>query len=160
MTPSGSWTLTAPIRARWSIPGPTAGFATDPIVSPDGRRLSFVGWDNSPIGPPPAFEPAQGLFTSTIAGADLRQLMPFSSDQAIKHYWSPDGGHLLMTTNANFLRPDDSANIAPIRPDGTGLRFLTSYGALRSTPAAALIRPTEDGSSSGRRITVATRSSG
>src|SRR5262249_36909273 len=57
-----------------------AGFATDPNVSPDGKTLSFVGWDGSVFGPPPAFEPAQGLFTSGLDGSNMHQLMPFSSD--------------------------------------------------------------------------------
>lgn len=73
-----------------------AGFATDPNVSPDGKTLSFVGWDGSLVGPAPNFEPAQGLFTSRLDGSNLKQVMPFSSDQAVKQDWSPDGRHLLM----------------------------------------------------------------
>lgn len=104
-----------------------AGFATDPNVSPDGKTLSFVGWDGSLVGPPPNFEPAQGLFTSGIDGSNLRQLLPFSSDQAIKQDWAPDGKHLLIGVNANFFHQGDSANIATIRPDGTDFQYLTQY---------------------------------
>jgi Tol biopolymer transport system component len=104
-----------------------AGFATDPNVSPDGNTLSFVGFDGSLIGPPPNFEPAQGLFTSGLDGSNLKQLLPFSSDQAIKQDWAPDGGHLLIGVNANFFHQGDSANIATIRPDGTDLQYLTHY---------------------------------
>ena len=103
------------------------GFATDPNVSPDGRTLSFIGFDGALFGPPPNFEPAQGLFTSDFAGNGLAQLLPFDLDLAIKHDWAPDGKHIAVTTNANFLHPGESANIATLRPDGSGLRFLTHY---------------------------------
>ena len=53
--------------------------------------------------------------------------MPFSSDQAIKQDWSPDGRHLLIGVNANFFHRGDSANIATVRPDGSGFRYLTNY---------------------------------
>ena len=105
-----------------------AGLATDPNVSPNGKTLSFVGFDGSLTGPPPNNEPAQGLFTSGLGGNNLKQLMPFSSDQAIKQDWSPDGKHLLMGVNANFLHQGDSANTARIRPNGSGFRMLTHYG--------------------------------
>jgi hypothetical protein len=39
------------------------------------------------------------------------------------HDWAPDGRHLVITDNAND--PAKPANIATIRPDGTGLRYLT-----------------------------------
>jgi hypothetical protein len=103
-----------------------AGFATDPNVSPSGT-LSFIGFDGSLVGPPPNFEPAQGLFTSDVSGNNLAQLLPFSLDLAVKHDWAPDGKHIVVTTNANFLHPGESANIATIRPDGTGLHYLTNY---------------------------------
>jgi Tol biopolymer transport system component len=96
---------------------------TDPNVSPDGNTLSFVAADNL-IGPPPNFEPAQGLFSTDLNGNNLTQLLPFTLDLAIKHDWAPDGKHLLVGTNANFFDPTDSANIATIRPDGSDLHYL------------------------------------
>jgi Tol biopolymer transport system component len=96
---------------------------TDPNVSPDGNTLSFVAGDNL-VGGPPNFEPAQGLFSSDLNGNNLSQLLPFTLDLAIKHDWAPDGKHLLVGTNANFFDPNDSANIATIRPDGTDLHYL------------------------------------
>ena len=95
---------------------------TDPNVSPDGNTLSFVGFDGNLFGP--EGEPAQGLFSSDLNGNDLSQLLPFTLDLAIKHDWAPDGKHLLVGTNANFFDPNDSANIATIRPDGSGLHYL------------------------------------
>jgi Tol biopolymer transport system component len=114
-----------------------AGFATDPNVSPDGETLSYVGFDGSLVGPPPASEPAQGLFTTDLDDSDdeddddtsagIHQLLPFSDDLAIKQDWSPDGRRLLAGVNANFLHAGDSANIVTLRPDGSGLRYLTHY---------------------------------
>jgi len=95
---------------------------TDPNVSPDGNTLSFVAVDNL-VGPP-NFEPAQGLFSSDLNGNDLSRLLPSTLDLAIKHDWAPDGKHILVGTNANFFDPNDSANIATIRPDGTDLHYL------------------------------------
>jgi Tol biopolymer transport system component len=103
------------------------GFATDPNVSPDGRTLGLIGFDGSLVGPPPAFEPAQGLYTTSIDGSGLTQLLPPADDLAIKHDWSPDGGRLLVGVNANFLDQGGSANMATLRPDGGDLRLLTHY---------------------------------
>jgi WD40 repeat protein len=105
------------------------GFATDPNVSPDGTTLSFVGFDNSLFGPPPALEPAQGLFTSGIDGSltSLRQLLPFSADLAIKQDWAPDGKRLLVGVNANFFQPDKPSNIGTIKTDGSDFTPLTSF---------------------------------
>jgi Tol biopolymer transport system component len=106
-------------------PWPRTGATTDPIVPPDGRLLSVIGDDGSTKGPPPDLHPAQGLFVSKLDGSGFRQLMPFSSDQSIKHDWSPDGCRLLTSVNANWFLPDQSTNIVTIRPDGSELRFLT-----------------------------------
>jgi Tol biopolymer transport system component len=124
------WSMRTDGTDQRRIIGPFApgiGFATEPNVSPDGRILSFVGFDGSIIGP--AGEPAQGLFTSTVTGAGLKQLMPFDSDQSVKTDWSPDGKLLLGGVNANFLHPSVGANIFTIHPDGTGFRQLTHYPA-------------------------------
>jgi Tol biopolymer transport system component len=102
-------------------------FATDPNVSPDSRTLTFVGWDGSLLGPAPAFEPAQGLFSSGLDGSNRAQLLPYSLDLAIKHDWAPDGSRILVGTNANFFDAADSANCATIAPDGSDLRYLTHY---------------------------------
>jgi Tol biopolymer transport system component len=104
-----------------------AGGVTDPNVSPDGTTVSFVGSDNSLFGGPPNFDPANGLFTASLDGSNFTQLQPFSSDQAIKQDWAPDGKHLLIGENANLFNQGDSANIATIRPDGQGLQFLTNF---------------------------------
>jgi Tol biopolymer transport system component len=96
----------------------TAG-APDPNVSPDGRRLAFLGFDGEPFG--------QALFTSRIDGGHPAPITPFSFNVGFKHDWAPDGRRLAFIHNADFAFPDRSANIATIRPNGTGLRFVTNY---------------------------------
>lgn len=96
------------------IGGPGFG-ATDPNVSPDGTTVSFVEFNGEDLG--------QALSTSSLNGSDPRQLMPFTTDVAVKQDWAPNGRRLVFTDNAdNFEHP---ANIATIRPNGTGLRNLT-----------------------------------
>jgi Tol biopolymer transport system component len=93
--------------------------SADPNVSPDGRRLAFMGANGEPFG--------QALFTSGVDGSNLTALTPFSFNVGFKLDWAPDGQHLGFIHNADFAYPDDSANIATIRPNGTGLRFITNY---------------------------------
>lgn len=122
------WSMKLNGSDRRRIIGPWPnGFVTDPNVSPDGQTLSFVGWDGSLVGPASGFEPAKALFTVNISGSSLSQLTPFTSDVAIKQDWSPNGRRIVLGTNANLFNPGESANIATIRPDGTGLRYLTNY---------------------------------
>ncbi len=96
----------------------TAG-GPDPNVSPDGRRLAFLGFNDEPFG--------QALFISGIDGSNPLPITPFSFNVGFKLDWAPDGRRLAFIHNADFAQPDDSANIATIRPDGTGLRFVTNY---------------------------------
>jgi Tol biopolymer transport system component len=92
----------------------TSAGAPDPNVSPDGKTVSFLG------GP----EDATALFTARLDGSNLFQVTP-SIGVAFKHDWAPDGRHLAITDNGNDL--SKPANIATVRPDGTGLRYLTHY---------------------------------
>ena len=103
------------------------GFVTDPNVSPDGRTLSFQGWDGSLVGPPPAEEPAMGLFTARIDGTHIKQIRPFSADETVKADWAPNGLRIAVTENANHFDPDDSANIITMRRDGSHRRSLTHF---------------------------------
>jgi Tol biopolymer transport system component len=93
--------------------------AADPNVSPDGRRLAFVGFNGEPFG--------QALTISGVDGSHPVAITPFSFNVGFKLDWAPDGRHLGFIHNADFPHPNDSANIATIRPDGTGLRFITNY---------------------------------
>jgi Tol biopolymer transport system component len=109
-----AWSMDTSGGDRHEITTGTGG-VTDPNVSPDGQTLSFVDFNGLDLG--------QALYTSGLDGSNLFQLTPFDFDVAIKHDWAPDGRRIVFTDNAdNFERP---ANIATIRPNGTGLRYLT-----------------------------------
>ena len=110
---------------RRLIAGFPDGFVTDPNVSPDGRRLSFQGWDGSLVGPAPNEEPARGLFTAWIDGSHIRQIRPYSADETVKADWAPDGLRIAVTENANHFDPEDSADIVTMRRDGTHRRYVT-----------------------------------
>jgi Tol biopolymer transport system component len=94
---------------------------SDPNVSPDGRHLSFVRFDQG-------VEFHQALTVSDADGSHQRDLVPPSFDVGIKQAWSPDSKRLVFTRTAD---PDVTgllhANLATIAADGTDLRMLTDF---------------------------------
>jgi Tol biopolymer transport system component len=104
------WTMNVDGSDRRPV---TSAGAPDPNVSPDGEKVSFMGGTS---------EETSAIFTTALDGGDLFQVTS-PSGVAFKHDWAPDGGRIVFTDNANDTsRP---SNIATIRPDGTGLRYLT-----------------------------------
>jgi Tol biopolymer transport system component len=95
------------------------GCDTDPNFSPDGKLITFVRIKKD--------ESQQALFAVRPNGTGLRQLTPYSWNVAVKHDWSPDGKLIVLTTNADYLRPNESANLVTIRPDGSGKTNLTGF---------------------------------
>ena len=96
------------------------GTTSDPNVSPDGRRIAFLELQRRA-----AFGTA--LSTSSIDGSKPLQLTPFSFNVGFKLDWAPDGRQLAFIHNNDLVHPGESVNIATIRPNGTGLRFITNY---------------------------------
>jgi Tol biopolymer transport system component len=94
---------------------------TDPKVSPDGKWITYVRLKKE--------NEQQALFRVRPDGTGLRQLTPFSWEVAIKHDWSPDGKLIVLTTNADFVRPNQAADLVTIRPDGSGVKNLTQFKA-------------------------------
>jgi Tol biopolymer transport system component len=92
---------------------------TDPNFWPNGKTISFVRIKEE--------ERLQALFSIRRDGTGLRQLTPYEWNVAIKHDWSPDGKLIVPTTNADLVRPNASANLVTIRPDGSGMRKLTNF---------------------------------
>jgi Tol biopolymer transport system component len=90
----------------------------DPNVSPDGETVTFVRHKESGV--------LQSLHAVDIDGSDSEKLVPYKREVAIKHDWAPDGQQIVITINADYPH-GRSPNIATIRPDGSGLRRLTSY---------------------------------
>ena len=92
------------------------GSDTDPNVSPDGRTVTFVRVKKNEV--------LQALFAVNVNGSHLRKIVPYTSEVAIKHDWSPRGNRIVFTVDADS--PGGvSPNVATIRPDGTGMRMLT-----------------------------------
>ena len=107
-------------RRLTTNPFPGQGGDTDPNVSPDGRTVSFVRIS--------VFDDQQALYSVRLDGSHLRRLLPYAADVAVKHDWSPDGKHIVVSLNANEgSRPNASANVAILRPDGSHLRRLTHF---------------------------------
>jgi Tol biopolymer transport system component len=94
--------------------GTGPGGAATPEVSPDGRTVTFLSFTPDDL---------TALFAMSISGGAARQVTPTLFGITFKHDWAPDGSRLVMSDNAdNFDHP---ANLVTIRPDGTGLRYLT-----------------------------------
>jgi hypothetical protein len=88
-------------------------------VSPDGAWITFIRLKKE--------HELQGVFAVRPDGSGLRQLTPFNWEVAIKHDWSPDAKRIVLTSNADFARPRESANLVTIRPDGSGVKRLTRF---------------------------------
>jgi Tol biopolymer transport system component len=93
------------------------GHGTDPNVSPDGTKITFVAFNLEELG--------QGLIRTSLHGTNSQLLLPYSTDVAVKHDWAPNGRRIVFTDNAD--RFEKAANIATIRPNGDGLRYLTHF---------------------------------
>jgi Tol biopolymer transport system component len=91
----------------------------DPNSSPDGRWITFVRIKE--------LEKRQAIFRVHPDGSGLKRLTPFRWEVAIKHDWSPDGKLIVLTTNADFVRPDASANMVTIRPSGKLVTRVTRF---------------------------------
>jgi len=95
------------------------GCDTDPNFSPDGKWITFVRVKKD--------HEQQALFAVRPNGKGLHPLTPYSWEIAVKHDWSPDGKHIVLTDNADFVRPQDSANIVTITPSGSDPTALTTF---------------------------------
>jgi Tol biopolymer transport system component len=104
---------------RRLITGNTGAGRADPNVSPDGDWITFIRLKKE--------HELQAVFAVHPDGSGLRRLTPFRWEVAIKHDWSPDAKRIVLTTNADFVRPRESANLVTIRPDGSGVKRLTRF---------------------------------
>jgi Tol biopolymer transport system component len=113
--------------------GGECGCDTDPNFSPDGRLISFVRVKKD--------AELQALFVVRRDGTGLRRVTPYTWEIAIKHDWSPDGRTILLTTNADLVRPGASANLVTIRPDGSGQTRLTHFTGSKRNAFAGSFSP-------------------
>lgn len=109
------------------------GCDTDPNFAPNGRLITFVRVKEDEL--------LSALFVVRRDGTGLRQLTPYTWGVGIKHDWSPDGRRILLTVHAHQARPDVSANIVTIRPDGSGRTDLTRFTGGRRHAFAGSFSP-------------------
>jgi hypothetical protein len=92
-----------------------------PGWSPDGKQIVFVRWGEKDMGGPipPTLD---AVFVVDADGQNLHQVSPatLAVNSAV---WSPDGSRIVITTS-----PGKPQDIYTVRPDGTGLRRLTTDG--------------------------------
>jgi Tol biopolymer transport system component len=108
---------------------------TDPNVSPDGRYLSFIRFDDG-------VEHQQALTVACADGSHQHDVLPPSWDIAIKHAWSPDNRHLVFTRDAD---PDPvtgilNANLGVVSLGGR-VRMLTHFSGGRWSAFAGSYSP-------------------
>jgi Tol biopolymer transport system component len=104
---------------RRLVTGKRGAGRTDPNASPDGNWITFIRIKKE--------GELQAVFAVHPDGSGLHRLTPFRWEVAIKHDWSPSGKRIVLTTNADWVRPRKSANLVTIRPDGSGLKRLTRF---------------------------------
>jgi Tol biopolymer transport system component len=91
----------------------------DPNVSPDARTISLTCAQVPEV--------LQALCTFPAGGGPVTPITPFTAEVGAKSDWAPDGQQLLFTDHADLPNPGDSANVAVVRPDGTGEHLLTHF---------------------------------
>lgn len=91
---------------------------SDANVSPDGGTVTFVRHKVD--------GKLQALLAVDPDGANVRKLVPYTREVAIKHDWAPDGRHIVITTDADYPH-GRSPNVATVRADGSHLTMLTHY---------------------------------
>jgi Tol biopolymer transport system component len=94
--------------------GTGPGGAATPEVSPDGETVTFLSFTPDDLS---------ALFAVSIGGGEASQVTPTLWGITFKHDWAPDGSRLVMSDNAD--NGDRPVNVVTLRPDGTGLRYLT-----------------------------------
>ena len=113
----GIWLMDLHGHQRHLItPSPAGQHSKDPNVSPDGRKLGFIAEDE---------QNRASVYVVDLVSHRRRQVVPPSYDVSRKLDWSPDSRRILFSDNAN--ETDLPANLATVRPDGGGLRFLTHH---------------------------------
>jgi len=105
---------------------------SDANISPDGRTVTFVRHKVE--------GELQALLAVDPDGSDVRRLVPYTREVAIKHDWAPDGRHIVITINADYPG-GKSPNVATLRSDGSGLRLLTHFKGGRQGAFAGSYSP-------------------
>ena len=105
-------------------------YKKEPQVSPDGKRVLFLVEKVLPNLHLGYEENVKALYSVRMNGTDLKTVVPFDFDVcACGGDWAPNGKRIAFSNNAGAADEPQTlpTNLATIRPDGTGLRFLTHY---------------------------------
>ncbi len=94
-----------------------------PAVSPDGSKIAFTRWTPSPVIVVFSVDPIR----------DLRFYNQQASTNSTPSF-TPDGKQILYSSSAPSLRTADCCRIFIANIDGTGLRPITSFGAIDTEP--------------------------
>lgn len=107
------------------------GYKKRPQVSPDGTSLLFL--IEKPLGTVNGLDAnVKALYTVNMDGSHLMRIVPFRFDVcACGGDWAPNGSRIEFSDNAGYGAPQtEPTNIATVRPDGTGLRYVTRFSRL------------------------------
>jgi Tol biopolymer transport system component len=102
-----------------------------PRVSPDGRTILFVVVDESGIVVNGVEGNRKALYSVRMNGAHMRQIVPFRFDVCTcGGDWAPNGRRIVSSDQIGPTPvPGKPSNLFTVRPDRTGLRYLTDYRA-------------------------------
>jgi Tol biopolymer transport system component len=130
---SGLRNLTSKLAAGWSL---GAGPASDPVWSPDGRRIAFVRLNRR-----------LGVYVVNADGSGVRNLTPKPMGAGYAApAWSPDGRRIAFASER-----DGNSEVYVMNANGSGQRNLTRNPALDADPAwspdgrSIAFRSTRDG---------------
>jgi Tol biopolymer transport system component len=121
-------------RDRQPIPTPGGTSPVAPLTSPDGKWITFVRL----VGEEGA---RNSLYAMRPDGSQRHRLTPPSWAIGEKYDWSADGKLIVVTTHAHHLRPDESANVVTIRPEGTIATRITRFTGGRKSGFAGSFSP-------------------
>jgi TolB protein len=114
-----------------------------PRWSPDGRKLVFYRWRSATDDPTEESPDAEAaVFVVNVDGSGLQQLTPWKL-RCGDPDWSPDGSMIVCATHPPGDFDVGQGELYAMRPDGSGLRALTTNGP--DGPRAAHPRFTPDG---------------
>jgi Tol biopolymer transport system component len=96
-------------------------------VSPDGRTVLFVVVNESGIIVNGVHGNRKALYSVRMNGTHLRQVVPFRFDVcSCPADWAPNGKRIVSSSQAGPTPvPGVPSNLFTVRPDGTGLLYLT-----------------------------------
>jgi Tol biopolymer transport system component len=109
------------VRQLTQLRRPTTSEDSQPVWSPDGKRIAFVRL-NSTARP----HDKSAIFVVGADGTGLRQVTPWNLDAGDHPDWSPDAKRILFRSPQAGLT---GTSLYSIRPDGTGLQRITHFAS-------------------------------